>query len=560
MIHRRLLELAGAVPGAIAALAAAGILISALHVGFALSLAAVITALVAGTGPFVPAVVVLAAITAARGIAIWARELLASRVGAAVRIRLRRRLLDRLRAVPAVERDSGATATTVLDGVEGLDPYYTRYLPQLLVTLVVPAGVVSLVWAHEATSGIALATAGAVAVLAPRIWDARLLRNGRLRWERFARLSSDYVEALQMIPLLRAFGATGRTAARLTAEAHSVRDLTMSQLRLSLVGTALSTLAMHLGVVVATLASIIAVATGNAPITTVVLVLMLAREAFRPVHDLGSAWHAGYLGLTAVDGLDRVLSAPLIATGAHDTPARVGAVELVDLSYHYPGTSAGLTDLSLRIEPGETVAVIGPSGSGKSTLARLLERDADPDVGSIAVGGIPLREFTERARTRSVVVVAQDPVLFAWSVRENLRLYCEDASDTEIVDAARAACIHDVIIELPGGYDAVLAENGGQLSGGQRQRLALARALLSPAPVLVLDESTSALDLDTERLVMDALAAHARRRTRTILVIAHHESACTHATRRVVLRDGRLAAVGDAAPAVREAPGRGEGR
>lgn len=552
MIHRRLLQLAGAVPGAIIALAAAGILISALHIGFALSLATVIAALVTGTGEFWPAFVMLAAITAARGLAIWARELLASRIGASVRTRLRRRLLDMLRAMPAAERDSGATATTMIDGVEGLDPYYTRYLPQLLVTLVVPAGVVALVWVHSTVSGIVLAVAVAVAVLAPRIWDARLLGNGRLRWERFSRMSSDYVEALQQIPLLRAFGATGRTATGFTAEANTLRDLTMSQLRLSLLETALSTLVMHLGVVLAVLASIIAVTTGNAHAATVILVLMLAREAFRPVQDLGAAWHAGYLGLTAVDGLDRLLSTPVTATGVHDTPARIGAVEVVGVNYYYPGTPSGLTDFSLRIEPGETVAVIGPSGSGKSTLARLLEREADLDHGTITVGGIPLQDFTDEARTRSLIVVSQDPVLFAWTVRENLRLYRPDASDSEIVEAARAARIHDVISELPAGYDTVLTENGGQLSGGQRQRLAVARALLSPAPVLVLDEVTSALDLDTERLVMDALAMHARTHTRTIILIAHRETACTHATRWVALRGGLLAASGDKAPVARD--------
>lgn len=552
MIHRRLLQLAGAVPGAIIALAAVGLLISALHIGFAFSLATVVAALATGKGESWSAFFILAAITAARGLAIWSRELFASRVGASVRIRLRQRLLGRLRAVPAAERDSGATATTVLDGVEGLDPYYTRYLPQLVVTLVVPAGVAVLVWALSPISGVVLGVAVAVAVLAPRIWDARLLKNGRLRWERFSRMSSDYVEALQQIPLLRAFGATGRAAARFTAEANSLRDLTMSQLRLSLIETALSTLVMHVGIVLAVLASIIAAATGNTPVATVILVLMLAREAFRPVQDLSATWHAGYLGLTAVDGLDRLLATQLIATGAHDTPARVGAVEVAEVNYTYPGTPSGLTDFSLRIDPGETVAVIGPSGSGKSTLARLLEREADPDHGTITVGGVALQDFTDEARTRSLIVVPQEPVLFAWTVRENLRLYRMDADNNEIIEAARAACIHDVISALPAGYDTVLTENGGQLSGGQRQRLAIARALLSPAPVLVLDEVTSALDLDTECLVVDALAMHARTRMRTTIVIAHRETACTHATRWVGLRGGRLVTSGDNAPVARD--------
>ncbi|MCW2289152.1 ABC-type transport system involved in cytochrome bd biosynthesis fused ATPase/permease subunit [Leucobacter luti] len=549
MIHRRLLQLAGAVPWAIVVLGVGGILISALHIGFAFTLATMIAAIVNDQSELLPAFLVLAGVAAARGGAIWVREILAARLGVFVRIRIRRRLLDRLSGVPIAERDAGTTAATVLDGVEGLDPYYTRYLPQLLVTCVVPAGVVVLVWAHSPVSGIVLAVAVAGAVLVPRIWDARLLGNGRLRWERFARVTSDYGEALQQIPLLRAFGATGRTASGFAAETNALRNLTMSQLRMSLVETALSALAMQLGIVLAVIATIAAVANGHAQAATAVLVLMLAREAFRPVQELGTNWHAGYLGLSAVDGLDRLFSTPLTAYGNHASSACHGAVGISNVTYRYPSTSSGIVDLSLTIESGEIVAVIGPSGSGKSTLARLLEREVTPHQGTITVGGIPLHDFTHEARTRSVVVVPQDPVLFAWTVSENLRLYRPDASDEEIFDAARTAHLHDVVSRLPAGYGTVLAENGGQLSGGQRQRLAIARALLSPAPVLVLDEVTAALDLDTERLVMESIAAASR--TRTVIVIAHRQTACTHATRWVAMRDGRITVRGDGAPAAR---------
>lgn len=546
MIHRRLLQLAGAIPGPINLLAACGVVVSGLHIGFAFALATVITALIRGEGDPVTALVLLAGIALVRGAAIWGRELLASRIGATVRIRLRRRLLDRLASVPAADRDSGAAATTVIDGVEGLDPYYTRYLPQLLVVLIVPALVVALVWRHAHAAGIVLAITVAVAVLAPRAWDAGLLRNGRARWKRFARLSADYVEALENIPLLRAFGATDRTAARFLRQAEGLRDSTMRQLRLSLVDTGLSSLAMHLGTVLAVITALSAVSTGSAEAGSAMVVLMLARECFRPVQDLGTNWHAGYLGLTAVDGLDRLLSTPLTPNGDHDQPATTGTVEVSNVSYRYPATETGVTGVSLRFSPGETIAVIGPSGSGKSTLARLLERDIDPDTGTITIDGADLRDYTSTARTRSLVVVPQDPVLFAWTVTENLRLYRPDATDAEIAAAAQAAHIHDTITHLPNGYRTMLAENGEQLSGGQRQRLAIARALLSPAPVLVFDEVTSALDSDTEARVIDTLAEATT--GRTVVIIAHRETACTHASRWIAMRDGQITATGIGAP------------
>lgn len=538
MIHRRLLQLAGAVPGAIALLAACGVLISALHVAYAFALASAITGLVLGRGDTVTAFVTTAVLALARAVMIWARDLLAARVGATIRIRLRRRLLDRLVAVPAADRDSGVMATTVLDGVEGLDPYYSRYLPQLLVVLVVPAVVVVLVWSRSPAAGTVLAITAALAVLAPRFWDARLLRTGRTRWDRLARLSSAYVEALQNIPLLRVFGAGDRAAARFLRQADDLRDATMAQLRLSLIETGLSALAMHLGTVLAVIAALVAVTNGSATAASAVVVLLLARECFRPVQDLGTNWHAGYLGLTAVDGLDRLLGAAPIAHGRHGDAARLGTVEIASASYRYPGTDRGLEQVSVRVEAGECVAITGPSGSGKSTIARLLERDIDPDSGSVGIDGTDLRDLTSDALARSVVVVAQDPVLFARPVRECLRLYRPDASDAEVERATRAADIHDTISALPGGYDTVLAENGEQLSGGQRQRLAIARALLSTAPVLVLDEVTSALDPATERRVVDGVATLTR--DRTVVVIAHRESACRHATRHLRVGDGRI--------------------
>lgn len=227
MVHRRLLQLAGAAPGVILGLAAFGMLVSALHVGFAFALARVVAALIRGESVPAGAFALLLGLIAVRALVLWAREVTAAHAGARVRIALRRRLLNALASVPGHERDSGSAATTVIDGVEGLDPYFTKYLPQLIVTLSVPPAVTAAVWMQSPWAGAVLAAAVLGAVVVPRFWDARLLANGRSRWEAFESLQSRYVEALQNIPLLRAFGATERTAEEFAECADDLRDHTM---------------------------------------------------------------------------------------------------------------------------------------------------------------------------------------------------------------------------------------------------------------------------------------------------------------------------------------------
>lgn len=221
-----------------------------------------------------------------------------------------------------------------------------------------------------------------------------------------------------------------------------------------------------------------------------------------------------------------------------------GQIDFDDVSFHYPsrpGTSA-LDRISLSIQPGETVALVGPSGAGKTTIVQLIQRFWDPETGAVKIDGIDLRQMARTDFRQSIALVPQEPVIFAATARDNIRFGRPDASDAEVEAAARAAHAHDFLSVLPNGYDSFVGERGVMLSGGQKQRLAIARAILRNAPILLLDEATSALDTESERLVQDAVDHLAQ--SRTTIIVAHRLSTVRKADRIVVMDQGQIVAQG----------------
>ena len=221
-----------------------------------------------------------------------------------------------------------------------------------------------------------------------------------------------------------------------------------------------------------------------------------------------------------------------------------GEIRFENVTFHYPSRPAvpALSDVSLRVRPGETVAFVGPSGAGKTTIVQMILRFYDPDRGRVLLDGVPLSDLARDDFRRAIALVPQDPVIFAATARENIRFGRPDATDAEVEAAARAAAAHDFIAALPEGYDSFVGERGVMLSGGQKQRIAIARAILRDAPVLLLDEATSALDAESERAVQAAVDRLSR--DRTTLIVAHRLATVKKADRIVVMEEGRIVATG----------------
>ena len=230
------------------------------------------------------------------------------------------------------------------------------------------------------------------------------------------------------------------------------------------------------------------------------------------------------------------------APGALQMPAVAGEIELDDVSFGYAPDRLVLRDVTLTVGAGETLALVGPSGSGKTTLTGLIPRLWDVTSGTIRVDGLDVRDVAVASLRGQIGLVAQEATLFGGTVRENILYGRLDATEAEMVAAARAANAHDFISVLPDGYDTVVGDRGSRLSGGQRQRVAIARAILKDPPILLLDEATSSLDNESEALVQDALDR--LKVGRTTIIVAHRLSTIRAADRIAVLDDGWLVELG----------------
>ncbi|GGV80077.1 HlyB/MsbA family ABC transporter [Streptomyces griseoloalbus] len=497
---------------------------------------------------------VLAVVAARAALTTWQRRT-ATRAGARVRVALRDELvahLGRLGPAHLTTARAGAVRTTLVDGVEGVDAYVSRYLPQLLITLTVPPLVLAALAAVEPAALLGLVPALLLALAGPRAWDRLLAERGKEHWDTYEGLGADYLEALQGMPALRAAGAVGRTRERLERRSAALHRATVAKLRVSLVDTGLTDLAIQGGTAAAALLACWSAVTGSTTATGTYLVLLLASECFRPVRDLAREWHAGYLGVSAADGIAALRTAEPAVPDTATAPAHWAGppeIRFQDVAFTYDGAGTpALHGVTFTAEAGRTTAIVGPSGAGKSTLLALLLRHHDPREGGITLDGRPTTAYALDSLRQGIAVVSQETYLFHATVADNLRLARPDATDDELVRAARTAGIHDEIAALPDGYATVVGERGATLSGGQRQRLALARALLADTPVLVLDEATSAVDERREAGIVRELLKAAG--GRTVLVVAHRLAAVRHADRIVVLDAGRVDAVGDHAALV----------
>ena len=324
-------------------------------------------------------------------------------------------------------------------------------------------------------------------------------------------------------------------------KARELSAATMRMLATNLITRGIIDVGIGVGAAAAIALGAYRVTHGMMKLQALLIVLMAGTEIFRPLRDFRTVLHDGMVGQAAAIGINALLQAeaPLPKGGARPSAPLAPTIVLDDVHFSYPGgRGEALSGLSLDVKAGERVGIVGPSGSGKSTVAALLLRLYDPQSGSVCIGSADLRSLDPDAARAQIAVVRQDTYLFHGTVEDNLRLGNPDATPAQIMAAACAANAHDFITALPQGYATMIGERGLRLSGGQRQRLAIARALLRDAPILILDEALSSVDAENEAIIQSALDRLMA--GRTTLILAHRLSSVIDADRILVLDRGRV--------------------
>jgi thiol reductant ABC exporter CydD subunit len=491
----------------------------------------------------VPLIGLLAVVTA-RAAAAWSFEAVGRRTAAKVSSSLRLELVERrLRDQPAAHSGvpSAEVATTAVAGVAALEATFARYLPQVVLAVVVPVAVLVLVSAIDLVSaGVMLLTLPLVPIF---MWLIGRFTERRTheRRQALALLAAHFLDVVRGLPTLRAFNRSGAQAKRMAEVSDLYRRTTMQTLRVAFLSGSVLELAATLGIALVAVTIGVRMVDGGLGLEAGLTVLVLAPELYLPLRNLAAQFHASAEGRAVAERLlDLVEESPTARSGTTSPPSPLEAsVRLVDVCFSYPSRPGLVLDsIDLELLAGETVALVGPSGAGKSTIAALLLKLVEPTGGRLTVGSIDLADCDSRAWRAHVAWVPQRPTLFRGTVADNVRLGDPGADADRVRAAVRLAGAHAFVRALPDGYETVVGDGGRPLAAGQLQRIALARAFLRDAPLVILDEPTANLDHESAAVVADAVER--LRGDRTVLLCVHHPALAARADRVVRLEAGRI--------------------
>jgi thiol reductant ABC exporter CydD subunit len=512
----------------------------------------------------------LAALAVGRGAAAFAAEVVAQQGATRLKRGLRVDVTGHLaRLGPArlgAER-SGEVASLLGAGLEAIDAWLTAYQPARLLAAIVPAFVLIVVVLIDPLTALVLLVTGPMLVLLLAFIGSRTRAVSRRRFAELRWMSGYFLDMLRGIATLKMFGRSAEQIDNLRVISERYGETTLEVLRSAFQTGLVLDWAGAVAMALVAVEVSLRLMEGALPFGRALALLIITPEFFLPLRTLAQRYHAGAAGQAAAERLFAILDEPVAAGPPRARPSRAApspatasvamdrlprppAIVFDRVTYGYPGRAQpAIADLSLTIPAGARVAIVGPTGAGKSTIVGLLMRFLEPDRGAIRAGPMDLSELDLAAWRAAVAWVPQSPHLFHGTVADNLRLARPDASDADLRSAVEVAALGDVVDNLPRGLETPIGEGGFRLSGGERQRLAIARALLRDAAVVVMDEPTTHLDPELEAAVDAAIGRLAG--SRTVVVISHRPRLARSADLVAVVDGGRLVETGPPARLLR---------
>ena len=500
-----------------------------------------------------PLFLILCGLVVLRAGLAWAREVSGFYAGAGVRQDVRMALIHHINTLGPVQADrphSGALSTAIVEQVEALQAFYAHYLPQLALAVSIPAAIAAFVFPISwAAGGLLLLTAPLIPLFMILI-GMGAENISQKNFQALSRMSAHFLDILQGLPTLKLLGRSRAEEISIEKVSDEYRLQTMKVLRVAFLSTAVLELFSSLSI------ALVAVYLGTTylgythfglygQILTLkqgLFILLLAPDFYLPLRELGIHYHARAEAMGASQEILDILSRRPTTTFtgtrslAVSTPLTVNCRN-IHFAYNTRQDPV-LSDISLELVPGEHLALVGESGAGKTTLLNLLLGFIQPDQGEINVNGNPLSTLTLKNWHQALAWVGQHPMLFHDTIAGNIGMALPGSTRADVEQAARSARVLDFARNLPRGLDTKVGEQGWGLSRGQAQRVALARVFLKDAPILLLDEPTAGLDVDTAQSVMQTIASFSK--DRTVLLITHRLDQLQTARRIIVMSEGRL--------------------
>lgn len=442
-------------------------------------------------------------------------------------------------AYQQVEKTSGIVQLSI-EGVEQLEIYFGKYIPQFFYSLLAPITLfvclsfISFKAALVFMLGVPLIPLSIVAIMkvAKRILKAY--------WNNYANLGETFLENLQGLTTLKVYNQDERKHQEMNEEAEGFRQITMKVLSMQLNSINVMDLIAFGGSAIGTIVALYEFKRGMLQVGDLIVIILLSSEFFIPLRLLGSYFHIAMNGMAASDRIFALLDAPEEEEGALEmmpsSPQTV--IQLSHLNFSYDGERQVLQDISLDLKSGGLTAIVGESGSGKSTIASLLLAQRRVANGSILINNLPLSDVRKEELYRYVSLVSAHSHIFKGTIRENLLMAREGVTTDEMMEALRTARLESFVMQLPQGLDTEVSDNGSSLSGGQKQRLALARVILADRPVIIFDEATSNIDVESEEAIWESIYELAKQKT--VLVISHRLASVKEAKVIYVLNEGQL--------------------